>query len=161
MICRWTFPQVSRANTFLRSRSVVSTFRPSDSPQRVARRWMWVSTGKAGMPNAWFETTDAVLCPTPGSSSSSARVRGPRRRGRSAGAGGGGGAAAPRVARAHRRRLVPDARKLLELGEGPRHLAAVPLGQDLGEALQVLRLGAAQADAPDQIGRASRRAGVE
>ena len=37
---------------------------------------MWVSTGKAGTPNAWDMTTLAVLCPTPGSSSSSAKVFG-------------------------------------------------------------------------------------
>jgi hypothetical protein len=30
---------------------------------------MWVSTGNAGTPNACDMTTEAVLCPTPGSSS--------------------------------------------------------------------------------------------
>ena len=37
--------------------SVCSTLRPSVSPQRCARRWMWVSTGKAACPNAWHITT--------------------------------------------------------------------------------------------------------
>ncbi len=37
---------------------------------------MWVSTGKAGWPNAWVITTLAVLWPTPGSASSAAKSAG-------------------------------------------------------------------------------------
>ena len=40
-----------------------------DSPQRAASRWMCVSTGNAGTPNAWAITTLAVLWPTPASAS--------------------------------------------------------------------------------------------
>ena len=61
-------------NSPLRSRSVSATFVPDDSPQRAARRWMCVSTGNAGSPNACAITTLAVLCPTPGSASSSSKV---------------------------------------------------------------------------------------
>ena len=48
-------------NTAFRSRSVRSTVVPFDSPHRAARRWMWVSTGNAGTPNACDMTTLAVL----------------------------------------------------------------------------------------------------
>ena len=37
---------------------------------------MCVSTGKAGTPNAWAMTTDAVLCPTPGSRSIASKEAG-------------------------------------------------------------------------------------
>ncbi len=37
---------------------------------------MCVSTGKVGYPKAWLMTTEAVLCPTPGSASSSGKVEG-------------------------------------------------------------------------------------
>ena len=43
---------------------------------RCANRWMCVSTGNAGTPNACAITTLAVLCPTPGNSSNSSNVRG-------------------------------------------------------------------------------------
>lgn len=59
--------------SFLRSFSVWTTFLPVLRPQRFARRWMWVSTGKAGMLKDWTMTTEAVLCPTPWSDSSSSR----------------------------------------------------------------------------------------
>ena len=39
---------------------------------------MWVSTGKAGWPKAWFMTTEAVLWPTPGSFSSASKEGGTR-----------------------------------------------------------------------------------
>ena len=39
---------------------------------------MWVSTAKAGWPKAWFITTLAVLCPTPGSDSRASRSSGTR-----------------------------------------------------------------------------------
>ncbi len=42
----------------------------------MAKRWIWVSTGKAGWPKLWDMTTDAVLCPTPGNLSSASKDSG-------------------------------------------------------------------------------------
>jgi hypothetical protein len=61
MIWRWRRIHASSGKAALRSRSVRSTEEPSERPQRAARRWMCVSTGKAGMPKAWAMTTLAVL----------------------------------------------------------------------------------------------------
>ena len=47
-----------------------------ERPQRPASRWMCVSTGNAGTPNACTITTLAVLWPTPGSASSCVDVGG-------------------------------------------------------------------------------------
>ncbi len=65
-------------NSRFRSRSVWITDRPLLKPHRCARRWIWVSTGKAGFSNACDITTEAVLCPTPGSDSNSSKVCGTR-----------------------------------------------------------------------------------
>jgi len=78
MICRWRRIHSSSGKSAFRSRSVSTTLRPLDSPQRSAKRWMWVSTGKAGTPKACDITTLAVLCPTPGSASSSSKLLGTR-----------------------------------------------------------------------------------
>src|SRR5208283_2702772 len=76
IILRCSLFQRASGNSAFRSRSVSTTLRPRVSRQRLASRWMWVSTGNAGTPKACAMTTLAVLCPTPGSSSSSANVRG-------------------------------------------------------------------------------------
>ena len=76
MMRRWSWFHESSGKTFLRSRSTCSTDLPGLSFHRIARRWICVSTGNAGTPKAWAMTTEAVLWPTPGSSSSSSKVRG-------------------------------------------------------------------------------------
>lgn len=76
MIWRWSFFQYFSGKIFFRSFSVCMTLFPEDSPHRLAHRWMWVSTGKAGFPKAWVSTTEAVLWPTPGRASSSSSVLG-------------------------------------------------------------------------------------
>ena len=60
----------------LASFSVCSTFLPVESPHRNIKRWICVSTGKAGTPKAWLMTTEAVLCPTPGIASRSVKLSG-------------------------------------------------------------------------------------
>ena len=76
MICRCSRFHAAIGNARCRSRSVRSTELPFDRPQRHARRWMWVSTGNAGTPNACAITTLAVLWPTPGRVSRAARSAG-------------------------------------------------------------------------------------
>ncbi len=76
MIRRCNAFQCSRGNSRFKSVSVCSTFFPLVSFHRCASRWICVSTGNAGTPNACAITTLAVLWPTPGNSSSSANVLG-------------------------------------------------------------------------------------
>lgn len=64
--CKCSLFHFSFGNSFFKSFSVCSTDLPFVSPQRVARRCMWVSTGKVGTPKACIIITEAVLCPTPG-----------------------------------------------------------------------------------------------
>ena len=52
-------------HNFFKSLSVISTFFALDSPHLLARRWIWVSTGNAGISYHCDITTLAVLWPTP------------------------------------------------------------------------------------------------
>src|SRR5258706_32114 len=61
MICRCSLFHADSGKVRRRSRSVISTFFPELSPQRAARRWMWVSTGEVGTPNALPSTTCAAF----------------------------------------------------------------------------------------------------
>mmetsp|Transcript_25862 Transcript_25862/g.82289 ORF Transcript_25862/g.82289 Transcript_25862/m.82289 type:complete len:253 (+) Transcript_25862:1757-2515(+) len=77
MIWRWRACHCSGGYRSLIAASTLFTLPVSPtSLQRCARRWMCVSTGKAGIPKACDMSTLAVLWPTPGSASSSAKVRG-------------------------------------------------------------------------------------
>ena len=69
IICMCNFPQSDLSKRFFKSFSVWTTDFPLVRSHLCANLWIWVSTGNVSIPKAWFKTTDAVLCPTPGRSS--------------------------------------------------------------------------------------------
>ena len=62
--------------TLIKRCSTSSTSFPTAKPVRLPTRKIWVSTAMVGCPKAVFNTTFAVLRPTPGKASKSLRLSG-------------------------------------------------------------------------------------